>query len=74
MYTHYPGDLIGYGRNAPNANRLNKLRIAVQFAFNYEESEESCVLYSGAPSETFLYENHRRATFSKATYEHGVHV
>ena len=33
----YPRDLIGYGRNPPQARWPGKARIAVQFVLNYEE-------------------------------------
>ena len=55
-YTHYPRDLIGYGRIPPHAQWPNAARIAVQFVLNYEEGSENCVLHGDAASETFLSE------------------
>jgi allantoinase len=55
-YTHYPRDLIGYGRTPPHAQWPNAARIAVQFVLNYEEGSENCVLHGDAASETFLSE------------------
>jgi putative urate catabolism protein len=55
-YTHYPRDLIGYGRNPPHAQWPNAARIAVQFVLNYEEGSENCVLHGDSTSETFLSE------------------
>jgi putative urate catabolism protein len=55
-YTHYPRDLIGYGRNPPHAQWPNAARIAVQFVLNYEEGSENCVLHGDPASETFLSE------------------
>jgi putative urate catabolism protein len=54
--TDYPRDLIGYGRNAPQANWPGQARIAVQFVLNYEEGGENCVLHGDAGSEQFLSE------------------
>ena len=56
MTRDYPRDLIGYGRNAPQANWPGFARIAVQFVLNYEEGGESCVLHGDPSSETFLSE------------------
>ena len=52
----YPRDLIGYGRNTPEANWPGQARIAVQFVLNYEEGGESCVLHGDTHSERFLSE------------------
>jgi allantoinase len=54
--THYPRDLIGYGRNPPHARWPGAARIAVQFVLNHEEGAENCVLHGDAGSETFLSE------------------
>ncbi len=54
--THYPRDLIGYGRNPPAAKWPGKARIAVQFVLNYEEGAENSVLHGDAGSEAFLSE------------------
>src|SRR5690606_4137504 len=54
--SHYPRDLIGYGRNIPHANWPNQARIAVQFVLNYEEGGENCVLHGDPASEQFLSE------------------
>ena len=43
MTSHYPRDLIGYGRTPPHANWPGKAKIAVQFVLNYEEGGENCV-------------------------------
>ncbi len=47
MTSHYPRDLIGYGRTPPHANWPGKAKIAVQFVLNYEEGGENCVLHGG---------------------------
>lgn len=52
----YPRDMIGYGRNPPQANWPEKARIAVQFVLNYEEGGENCVLHGDSGSEQFLSE------------------
>src|SRR5690606_2191321 len=54
--TNYPRDMIGYGRNPPQANWHEKARIAVQFVLNYEEGGENCVLHGDPGSEQFLSE------------------
>ena len=59
----YPRDLIGYGRNPPDARWPGKARIAVQFVLNYEEGGENSVLHGDAGSEQFLSE-----LFSPAAY------
>ncbi|OQS34384.1 allantoinase [Chromobacterium haemolyticum] len=56
MQADYPRDLIGYGRELPEANWPGAARIAVQFVLNYEEGGESCVLHGDAGSEQFLSE------------------
>lgn len=52
----YPRDLIGYGRNPPQARWPGDARVAVQFVLNYEEGGENCVLHGDAGSEQFLSE------------------
>lgn len=52
----YPRDLIGYGRNPPQADWPGQARIAVQFVLNYEEGAENCVLHGDPTSERFLSE------------------
>ncbi|MFD2191409.1 allantoinase PuuE [Pistricoccus aurantiacus] len=52
----YPRDLIGYGKNPPQANWPDKAKIAVQFVLNYEEGGENCVLHGDTHSEKFLSE------------------
>ncbi|MCQ9616738.1 allantoinase PuuE [Paenalcaligenes niemegkensis] len=54
--SHYPRDLVGYGRTVPHANWPDKARIAVQFVLNYEEGGENCVLHGDPASEQFLSE------------------
>jgi allantoinase len=53
---HYPRDLIGYGRNVPQANWPGQAKIAVQFVLNYEEGGENSVLHGDPASEQFLSE------------------
>ena len=52
--THYPRDLAGYGRNAPDPRWPDGARIAVQFVVNFEEGGENCILHGDAASEAFL--------------------
>ena len=54
--THYPRDMVGYGRHTPFADWPQGARIAVQFVLNYEEGGESSVLHGDAASEQFLSE------------------
>ena len=56
----YPRDLIGYGRNPPQANWPDQARVAVQFVLNYEEGAENCVLHGDAHAEQFLLRPPRR--------------
>jgi putative urate catabolism protein len=56
MATHYPRDLVGYGRTPPDPRWPDDARIAVQFVLNYEEGGESCILHGDAASEAFLSE------------------
>ena len=50
----YPRDLIGYGRQPPQAAWPGGARIAVQLVLNYEEGGEMSVLHGDDRSETFL--------------------
>ena len=52
----YPRDLIGYGRQPPQADWPGGARIAVQFVLNYEEGGENNILHGDAGSEQFLSE------------------
>ena len=56
MSSNYPRDLIGYGRNPPQADWPGGARLAVQFVLNYEEGGENCILHGDAASESFLSE------------------
>lgn len=76
----YPRDLIGYGRNPPQARWPGKARIAVQFVLNYEEGGENSVLHGDAGSEQFLSELFAPASYSdrhlsmESIYEYGSRV
>jgi putative urate catabolism protein len=52
----YPRDLVGYGREPPQADWPGGARLAVQFVLNYEEGGENCILHGDAASEAFLSE------------------
>ena len=52
----YPRDLVGYGRNPPQASWPGGARIAVQIVLNYEEGGENCILHGDPASEAFLSE------------------
>jgi putative urate catabolism protein len=52
----YPRDMIGYGRNPPDAAWPGGARIAVQFVVNYEEGGENNILHGDSASEAFLSE------------------
>ena len=73
----YPRDLIGYGRDVPEAAWPNGARIAVQFVLNYEEGAENTVLHGDAGSEQFLSEMFNPASFAarhlsiESIYEYG---
>jgi peptidoglycan/xylan/chitin deacetylase (PgdA/CDA1 family) len=56
MTSSYPRDMIGYGKNLPQANWPDGARIAVQFVINYEEGGENNILHGDAASEAFLSE------------------
>ena len=78
--TPYPRDLIGYGRNPPQAQWPNGARIAVQFVLNYEEGGENCVLHGDGGSEQFLSEIIGAASYPdrhlsmESIYEYGSRV
>jgi putative urate catabolism protein len=52
----YPRDMVGYGRNPPQADWPGGARIALQVVLNYEEGGENNVLHGDAGSEAFLSE------------------
>jgi putative urate catabolism protein len=52
--SHYPRDLIGYGRNPPDPRWPGAARVAVQFVVNYEEGGERNILHGDETSEAFL--------------------
>jgi allantoinase len=76
----YPRDLIGYGRNPPQADWPGNARIAVQFVLNYEEGGENCVLHGDHASEIFLSEIIGAQAFNarhlsmESIYEYGSRV
>ena len=76
----YPRDLIGYGRNPPQAQWPGGARIAVQFVLNYEEGGENCVLHGDGGSEQFLSEIIGAASYPdrhlsmESIYEYGSRV
>ncbi len=78
--TRYPRDLIGYGRNPPQAQWPGDARIAVQFVLNYEEGGENCVLHGDGGSEQFLSEIIGAASYPdrhlsmESFYEYGSRV
>ncbi|MHB1670145.1 MAG: allantoinase PuuE [Thiomonas sp.] len=77
LTTHYPRDLIGYGRSPPHAQWPGQARIAVQFVLNIEEGGENCVLHGDAGSEQFLSEMFNPPSFAarhlsmESIYEYG---
>lgn len=76
----YPRDLIGYGRNVPQAGWPGDARVAVQFVLNYEEGGEQCVLHGDKTSEQFLSEIVGAQAFEarhlsmESIYEYGSRV
>jgi len=76
----YPRDLVGYGRNPPQANWPGGARIALQFVLNYEEGGENAVLHGDAGSEQFLSELFNPASYParhlsmEGIYEYGSRV
>jgi len=73
----YPRDLVGYGRNPPQARWPGNARVALQFVLNYEEGGENSVLHGDAGSEQFLSEMFNPASFParhlsmEGIYEYG---
>ena len=80
MQSDYPRDLVGYGRNPPQANWPGNARVAVQFVLNYEEGGENCVLHGDPASEQFLSEIVGAAAYPdrhlsmESIYEYGSRV
>jgi len=76
----YPRDLVGYGRNPPQANWPGHARIAVQFVLNYEEGGENATLHGDVGSEQFLSEMFNPPSFAdrhltmEGIYEYGSRV
>ncbi|QHI98123.1 allantoinase PuuE [Xylophilus rhododendri] len=76
----YPRDLVGYGRNPPQARWPGKARIAVQFVLNYEEGGENATLHGDPGSEQFLSEMFNPASYPdrhlsmESIYEYGSRV
>jgi allantoinase len=76
----YPRDLVGYGRNPPDARWPGGARIAVQFVLNYEEGGENSVLHGDKGSEQFLSEIIGAAAYParhlsmESIYEYGSRV
>jgi allantoinase len=76
----YPRDLIGYGRELPEARWPGNARIALQFVLNVEEGGESNVLHGDAGSERFLSEiigaesYPARHMSMESIYEYGARV
>jgi len=54
--THYPRDMVGYGRRPPDPAWPGGARLALQVVLNYEEGGERCILHGDQSSETFLSE------------------
>jgi putative urate catabolism protein len=50
----YPRDLLGYGRNPPQADWPGGARLALSLVLNYEEGAENSILHGDAGSEQFL--------------------
>jgi len=77
MNKQYPRDLIGYGKNPPQAAWPGGARVALQFVLNYEEGGENCVLHGDSGSEQFLSEIVGADTYSarhmsmESIYEYG---
>ncbi len=73
----YPRDLVGYGRNPPQAQWPCQARVALQFVLNIEEGGENCVLHGDAGSEQFLSEMFMPPSFParhlsmESIYEYG---
>ncbi|MBB2484622.1 allantoinase PuuE [Mitsuaria sp. WAJ17] len=80
MNARYPRDLVGYGRNPPQAQWPGQARVALQFVLNYEEGGENSVLHGDAASEQFLSEMFNPAAYParhlsmEGIYEYGSRV
>ena len=80
MNARYPRDLVGYGRNPPQAQWPGQARVALQFVLNYEEGGENSVLHGDAGSEQFLSEMFNPAAYParhlsmEGIYEYGSRV
>jgi allantoinase len=77
----YPRDLVGYGRNPPDAQWPGGARLAVNFVLNYEEGSEYSVLDGDAHAETYIGEvpvasvgPGRRDLITESLYEYGSRV
>ena len=51
----YPRDMVGHGRDPPQADWPGGARIAVQFVLNLEEGGENCVLHGDTGSELMAW-------------------
>ena len=51
---NYPRDLVGYGRNPPQANWPKGAKLALQIILAFEEGSENCILHGDAGSENFI--------------------
>ncbi|MBA4741496.1 MAG: allantoinase PuuE [Azoarcus sp.] len=77
LFQHYPRDMVGYGRDRPQADWPGGARVAVQFVLNYEEGGENSVLHGDAGSEQFLTEVFNPPSFPdrhlsiESIYEYG---
>lgn len=78
--SHYPRDLIGYGRYPPQAQWPGQARVAVQFVLNFEEGGENHVLHGDGGSEQFLSEMSSPPAYDarhlsmESIYEYGSRV
>lgn len=80
-WSDYPRDLIGYGRNPPDAQWPNGARLAVNFVLNYEEGSEYSILDGDDHAETYIGEvpvasvgSGRRDLITESLYEYGSRV
>ena len=77
---NYPRDLIGYANNPINPRWPKNAKIALQFALNYEEGAESCILHGDEVSEVFLSDMSNPKAFNQrhqsieTLYEYGSRV
>jgi putative urate catabolism protein len=56
MTEPYPRDMVGYGREPPDADWPGGAYLALQIVLNYEEGGENCVLHGDPAAEAFLSE------------------